>query len=121
MFLLVDSHARKSLVTLAPWITVAIVASPHLVRLVQHNFLPFTYAATQSYPRRNWYDHFLHPAEFALSQFVFLIPSFAILSPLIGSRQRKIDSIDDVVVSNNPWFDNFDRRIIAWLTVRPPH
>src|SRR5690242_7742494 len=47
LFLLYDREARKALATPGPYIAVAvalITVAPHLVWLVQHDFLPFAYA-----------------------------------------------------------------------------
>ena len=47
LFGLFDRDARKSLATPGPWLAIAValvVMAPHLVWLVQNDFLPFTYA-----------------------------------------------------------------------------
>ena len=53
-----------------PWIaaTVAlIVMAPHLVWLVQNDFLPFAYADMRAAPARGLADHVLRPLVFAVA------------------------------------------------------
>ena len=58
-------QARKVLATPGPYIAVAIALvtmAPHIVWLVQNNFLPFTYAEHRALPSRGLIDHIWHPA-----------------------------------------------------------
>src|SRR5947209_5415686 len=74
VFALVDRDARKALATPGPYVAAAvalIVAAPHLVWLVQNDFLPFAYAEHRAVLPRGWYDHLWHPFEFAVSQLFF--------------------------------------------------
>ena len=51
LFLLFDRDARRTLATPGPWIAVAValvVMAPHLVWLVQNDFLPFAYAEARA-------------------------------------------------------------------------
>ena len=62
-----DRDARKSLATAGPWLAAAIaliVALPHLVWLVQNDFLPFAYVSARAQPPEGLFDHILHPSEF---------------------------------------------------------
>ena len=48
LFLLLDRDARKALATPGPWIALVValaVMAPHLLWLVQNDFLPFAYAS----------------------------------------------------------------------------
>ncbi len=112
LFILLDRDARKTLATPGPYLAavVAIVTmAPHLVWLVQNDFLPFTYAEHRALPSRGLIDHIWHPLQFAVSQVFFLIPSALIALPLFVPRRSA-----DVPASNA-----FDIRILTWLAFGP--
>ena len=112
---LIDEDARKSLATPGPYLAVAaalITTAPHLVWLVQNDFLPFAYAEHRALPSRGLIDHLWHPAQFAISQLFFLIPSLLIAMPLFFPRAR--DGAPPVANA-----DAFDRRIVTWLAFGP--
>jgi len=116
LFALVDRDARKVLSTPGPWIAVAvalIVAAPHVVWLVKTDFLPFGYAEHRAILPRGWYDHLWHPAQFAVSQLFFLIPSLLIAGPLFFPRRKASEQ------PAAPQADAFDRRILTWLAFGP--
>ncbi len=115
LFLLVDRDARAALKTPGPYIAAAValvVAAPHLVWLVQNDFLPFKYAEHRAVLPRGWYDHLWRPLQFTISQAFFLVPSLLIALPLIWPRRR-----GDAPVALAA--DAFDRRIVAWLAFGP--
>lgn len=115
LFLLVDRDARQSLVTPGPYVAAAVaiaVMAPHLVWLVQNDFLPFAYAEHRALPSRGLIDHVWHPLQFTLSQLFFLVPSLLIALPLFWPRKR-----DDEPPVQQP--DAYDRRIVAWLAFGP--
>jgi 4-amino-4-deoxy-L-arabinose transferase-like glycosyltransferase len=90
LFVLADRDARKCLATPGPYIAAAvslIVMAPHLVWLVQNDFLPFAYAEHRAVLSRGWHDHLWHPLQFAASQLFFLIPSLLIALPLYWPRR----------------------------------
>ncbi|HEU4661277.1 MAG TPA: glycosyltransferase family 39 protein [Pseudolabrys sp.] len=115
VFVLVDRDARKTLATPGPYIAVAtalIVMAPHLVWLVQNDFLPFAYAEHRAVPARGLLDHFWHPLQFAVGQLFFLLPAILIAVPLFTpSRSDEPSPVIDA--------DAFDRRIVAWLAFGP--
>lgn len=116
LFLLVDREARTALMTPGPYVAAAvalIVMAPHLVWLVQNDFLPFAYAEHRAELARAWYDHLLHPLEFAVGQLFFLIPSLLIAAPLFWPR-RKADEPATASAA-----DAYDRRIVGWLAFGP--
>lgn len=116
VFALVDDDARKCLATPGPYVAALValvIAAPHLLWLVQNDFLPFAYAEHRAVLSRGWYDHLWHPLQFALSQLFFLLPSLAIAAPLFIPR-RAAD--EQVVVSQA---DAYDRRIVTWLAFGP--
>ena len=86
--------------------------APHLVWLVQNDFLPFAYAEHRALPSRGLIDHLWHPVQFAVSQLFFLIPSLLIAVPLFFPRAS--DGEPPVAKA-----DAFDRRIVTWLAFGP--
>jgi 4-amino-4-deoxy-L-arabinose transferase-like glycosyltransferase len=112
LFVLLDRDARKSLATPGPYVAaaVALVAmAPHLVWLVQNDFLPFTYAEHRALPSRGLIDHIWHPLQFAVSQVFFLIPSALIALPLFVPRRNADTAAPEA----------FDMRIVTWLAFGP--
>lgn len=116
IFVLVDGDARKSLTTPGPYVAALvalIVMAPHLLWLVRNDFLPFGYAEHRAVLSRGWYDHLWHPAQFAVGQLFFLIPSLLIAAPLFIPRrtatEKPIASLADA----------YDMRIVTWLAFGP--
>ena len=112
LFVLIDRDARKMLATPGPYVAAAVALvtmAPHLVWLVQNDFLPFTYAERRALPSRGLIDHIWHPLQFVVSQTFFLIPSALIALPLFVPR-RVVDA---------PASDAFDLRIVTWLAFGP--
>jgi 4-amino-4-deoxy-L-arabinose transferase-like glycosyltransferase len=111
LFTLLDPQARRAWATPGPYVglTVALlVAAPHIAWLFQADFLPFAYASHRAAAVRGWFDHILHPAKFLSSQIFFLVPSFAIATPLFWPRDGRKSSADP-----------FDRRIVTLLAFGP--
>jgi hypothetical protein len=112
LFLVVDRDARKALATPGPYVAAvaALTAmAPHLVWLVQNDFLPFAYAEHRALPSRGFIDHLWHPLQFGVSQAFFLIPSALIALPLFFPRREP----------QTAPVDEFDYRIVAWLAFGP--
>src|SRR6202163_1021265 len=89
LFLVIDRDARKSLATPGPYVALAaalVVMAPHLIWLLQNDFLPFSYAEHRALPSRGLIDHIWHPLQFTLSQAFFLLPSLLIALPLFYPR-----------------------------------
>ena len=111
-FILFDDNARKTLKTPGPYIAAGaalVIMAPHLVWLVQNDFLPFAYAEHRALPSRGVIDHVWHPLQFALGQAFFFVPSALIAIPLFFPRQR----------AKRPDVNAFDRRIVNWLAFGP--
>ena len=111
-FLVFDEDARKTLATPGPYIAAAVALvtmAPHLVWLVQNDFLPFSYAEHRALPSRGLIDHVWHPFQFALGQAFFLVPSVLIAMPLFFPRRR----------AESRGGDAFDRRIVTWFAFGP--
>jgi 4-amino-4-deoxy-L-arabinose transferase-like glycosyltransferase len=109
-FVLLDGTARQSLLTPGPYIALAaalVVVAPHLVWLVQSDFLPFAYADRRSSPAAGPLARVTQPLEFALSQVAFLLPSLLIAAPLMRSKGEAERA------------DAYDRRIVSVLAFGP--
>ena len=116
LFVLIDRDARKSLATPGPYVAAAtamVTMAPHLLWLVQNDFLPFAYAEHRALPSRGLIDHLWHPLQFAGSQLFFLIPSLLIALPLFYPRRAATEP--PVAMSA----DAFDRRIVTLLAFGP--
>ncbi len=116
LFVLIDRDARKTLATPGPYIaivTALITMAPHLVWLVQNDFLPFAYAEHRAVLPRGLIDHVWHPLQFAVSQLFFLVPSLLIALPLFWPRRHGND--EPIALGA----DAFDRRIVTWLAFGP--
>jgi 4-amino-4-deoxy-L-arabinose transferase-like glycosyltransferase len=114
VFLLLDRQARSALTTPGPYVAVAValvVAAPHLIWLVQHDFAPFRYADVRAAPARGLFDHLWHPLQFAIGQTVFLLPALLIAAPLVRRRAEKPPAASAS--------DAFDRRIVTLLAFGP--
>src|SRR5258706_466750 len=91
LFLLLDRDARRALKTPGPYVAVLVglcVALPHMVWLVQNDFLPFRYADARAAPVRGILDHVVHPLVFVVGQIVWLLPSGLIALPFVDPRYR---------------------------------
>ena len=91
LFVLIDRDARRSLATPGPYVAAAaalVVMAPHLVWLVQNDFLPLAYAEHRALPSRGLIDHVWHPFEFAFGQLFFLLPSLLIAIWLPSAQAR---------------------------------
>jgi 4-amino-4-deoxy-L-arabinose transferase-like glycosyltransferase len=118
LFLLFDRDARRALRTPGPWLGAALallIASPHLVWLVDNNFVPFHYVDVRSAPARGWFDHLLHPAIFAAGQLFFMLPALFIAAMFIWPRPSPSSATPNL----EPAADDFDRRIVTVIAFGP--
>ena len=116
LFVFIDRDARQTLKTPGPYVAIAVALvtmAPHLVWLVQNDFLPFTYAEHRALPSRGLIDHVWHPLQFAVSQLFFLLPSLLIAVPLFYPRRPPSEP------PVAPAADDFDRRIVTLLAFGP--
>ncbi len=116
LFVLLDREARQTLKTPGPYIALAaalVTMAPHLVWLVNNDFLPFTYAEHRALPSRGLIDHVWRPLQFAIGQLFFLLPSLLIAVPLLLPRSRA--GAPALAASA----DAYDRRIVALLAFGP--
>jgi 4-amino-4-deoxy-L-arabinose transferase-like glycosyltransferase len=117
LFVPFDPRARRALATPGPWLALVValvVASPHLIWLVQTDFEPFAYASHRATAVRGWFDHLWHPAVFTAGQIFFLLPSLFIAAALFWPKPKPLPAGAPVVV-----LDPFDRRIVALLAFGP--
>jgi 4-amino-4-deoxy-L-arabinose transferase-like glycosyltransferase len=116
LFMLFDAKARRALKTPGPWLALAVallIALPHVVWLLQTDFLPFAYASHRAAPVRGWFDHILHPAAFTASQIFFALPSLFIAAALFWPPGK-------TVPRPGPRAANaFDWRIVTLLAFGP--
>jgi 4-amino-4-deoxy-L-arabinose transferase-like glycosyltransferase len=120
LFALFDREARRTLVTPGPWIAVAVallVMSPHLIWLVQNDFLPFAYAEARAVQFKGALDYLTKPPRFLLSQLGFLLPSLLIAAPYLRRDVRApvLPAKSGLELAA----DAFDRRIVTLLAFGP--
>jgi 4-amino-4-deoxy-L-arabinose transferase-like glycosyltransferase len=116
LFLLFDRDARAAWRTGGPYLALAValvVMAPHLVWLVQNDFLPFAYASARAAPTRGLLDHVVHPVAFAVGQVAFLIPALLIAATLLWPRGK------GPATQVGAAADAFDRRIVTLLAFGP--
>ena len=94
LFMLLDREARRRLAAPGPWVAAAVallIMAPHLVWLVQNDFLPFHYAEARALPVRGPFDHLLRPVQFLGGQLFFHHSGAGDRGPafLAAERQQK--------------------------------
>ena len=112
LFMLLDRQARSNFATPGPYVAMIVafvIAAPHLLWLVNNDFLPFRYAEARAAPSRGWFDHVWHPFQFAIYQLGFMLPALAIALPLFLPRTKSVPAAVDA----------YDRRIVALLAFGP--
>ena len=115
LFMLLDRQARRRLAAPGPWVAAAVallIMAPHLVWLVQNDFLPFHYAEARALPVRGPLDHLLHPFQFLGGQFFFILPALVIAAPLFWPPNKNKNAPSAAA-------DAFDRRIVTLLAFGP--
>ena len=91
LFTLIDRDARAVLARPGPWLAAAItllIMAPHILWLVQNDFLPFAYADMRAAPARGLLDHVWRPLVFVGGQLFFALPALAIAAPLVWPRPK---------------------------------
>jgi 4-amino-4-deoxy-L-arabinose transferase-like glycosyltransferase len=113
LFLLLDPDARRQMAGPGPWVAAAVallVMAPHLIWLVQNDFLPFAYAEARAVPPQGLLDHLTNPLEFLGAQAFFLLPTLVIAAPLFWRAEKP---------APRGKADAFDRRIVTLLAFGP--
>ena len=122
LYVLVYPEARKSLLTIGPWLAALvclILLIPHVLWLVETNFLTFQYAASRSKGADGWIDHVFNPVHFLGAQignhaglFVVVVAGFG-LSSLKAFRNRLAEA-------NNQRNRNSDQdKFLLWFAFLP--
>ena len=120
LFALFDRDARKALATPGPWLAVAValvVMAPHLVWLVQNDFLPFAYADARAVQFKGALDYLIKPPRFLLSQLGFLAAVAADRGALSAARRARAGTAGQSELELSA--DAFDRRIVTLLAFGP--
>jgi 4-amino-4-deoxy-L-arabinose transferase-like glycosyltransferase len=115
LFALFDRDARKALATPGPYVAAAValaVTAPHLLWLVQNDFLPFGYAEARAVHFKGPLDYLIKPPKFLLSQLGFLVPSLLIAAPYLRRDAKAPQGASCPA-------DAFDRRIVTLLAFGP--
>lgn len=118
LFLLFDRDARRAWRTPGPWLGIALallIASPHLVWLVENHFVPFNYVDVRSAPARGFFDHILHPAFFAAGQLFFMLPTLFIAAMYVWPGPANSSPL----TRDNGFADAYDRRIVSVIAFGP--
>jgi 4-amino-4-deoxy-L-arabinose transferase-like glycosyltransferase len=140
VFLLFDRDARPALRTPGPWLAAGVallLTAPHLIWLVQNDFAPFHYVDARAAPARGFFDHILHPLEFAAGQILFMLPLLLIAAMWMWPRSAAgvpflsvgsgwgwgLRSSAPAAATTAPrgeyGADDFDRRIVTVLAFGP--
>jgi 4-amino-4-deoxy-L-arabinose transferase-like glycosyltransferase len=115
LFMLLDARARKTLTTPGPWIAAAaaaVVMAPHIVWLLQNDFLPFAYVDARATHFHGVLDYIVKPPWFSLLQLGHLLPSLLIAAPYLRRDVRADEPLPGVA-------DEFDCRIVSLLAFGP--
>jgi hypothetical protein len=91
--------------------------APHLVWLMQNDFLPFTYADARAVQFKGFMDYLVKPSRFVLTQLGVLLPTLLIAAPYLRRDVRAPETAvqSELEVSANA----FDHRIVTLLTFGP--
>jgi 4-amino-4-deoxy-L-arabinose transferase-like glycosyltransferase len=132
LFLLIDPRARRCLATPGPYLAAAVslvIMAPHLVWLVQNDWLPLKYVASRAKETSGLIDHLAHPAVFTAAQLFWLLPAFIIALPLYRrSGQANVIKSEGIKAEETKGgekkaggakADGYDRRIIGLLAFGP--
>jgi 4-amino-4-deoxy-L-arabinose transferase-like glycosyltransferase len=120
LFALFDRDARKRLRTPGPWLAIFVamaVMAPHLIWLVQNDFLPFGYAEARAVQFKKATDYLVKPVGFLLSQLGFLLPSLLIAAPYLRRDVRAPETVEKSELEMLA--TEFDRRVVTLLAFGP--
>ena len=137
LFLLFDREARPALRTPGPWLAMALallLLQPHVVWLLQNDFVPFHYVDARSAPARGFFDHILHPVSLPAARSSFCCRTLFIAAMFVWPRPAALRSFRWEAVGagdretrrhagggddRRPGADAFDRRIVTVLAFGP--
>tara|TARA_B100000029_G_scaffold459465_1_gene489596 strand:- start:1191 stop:2552 length:1362 start_codon:yes stop_codon:yes gene_type:complete len=81
----------KVLISLIPFF---LVLSPHIIWLIDNNYVTITYALNRTVDPENLFDHLTNPIIFLVKQFGILVPFFLLFLLLAKKIQPKINLKD---------------------------
>ena len=122
LFLLFDRDARPALRTPGPWVSAIlalVLTVPHLEWLIQNDFVPFRYVDMRSAPARGFFDHIVHPLQFAAGQIFFMLPLLVIAAMWVWPRPSPARTGSPGQGGTDYAADGFDRRIVTVLAFGP--
>ncbi len=112
LFVLINARARQSLAAPGPYVAIAValvVIAPHVVWLVDNDFLPLRYVGTRLTPFSGVAGHLTGPMFFATGQLFWLLPAIVIALPLLARPHER-----DAFAA-----DGYDRQILTLLAFGP--
>lgn len=112
--MLFNIQARKKILTAGPYIALAIctaLLAPHIIWLVQHDFLPMTYTQSRIIHDEHGLLHIiLEPIIFTASQIGLLLPMIIMATLLCGFKRNK---------NATNFIQGFDKDFLVFVTFGP--
>jgi hypothetical protein len=96
-----------------------VLTAPHLVWLVQNDFVPFHYVEARAAPVRGFFDHIVRPLQFAAAQILFMLPLLFIAAMWVWPRRAAASTIPAAQGAKDFAAVDFDRRIVTVLAFGP--
>lgn len=113
LFLVAHPTARRSLKQVGPYAALfvcVLVMTPHIMWLIQHDFLSLRYFVEQTSQQGSWSGwkaHVFYPVRFTLNQLLVLTPVLLILIPCFLGEKRPL------------WISRFDKQFLVWSAFSP--
>jgi hypothetical protein len=89
--LVFNRDARRAWRTPGPYLAAAIIVAifaPHVIWLMNNDFMPLRYAMERADRAGHWTDHFVNPLIFCAKQAPVVLPILLFTNPLVGWRCR---------------------------------
>lgn len=89
LYALVILSARRCLGTAKPYaaaLVALILFAPHVLWMIETDFLTLRYASARTNPAEHLLDHLLHPLDFLFGQIAALAPALAIVGAATGAN-----------------------------------
>lgn len=113
LFLMVQPSTRRFLKQSGPYVAVLVcllVLLPHMIWLIQHDFLPLRYFVEQTSQQgiwSGWKAHVFYPTRFTLNQLLVFTPVLLIFIPCFLSEKRVLN------------LSRFDKTFLVWSALSP--
>lgn len=91
IFIITHQATRNLFASCKPYLAGALFAAlsaPHALWLIDHDFLPFTYALSRSEEAKDMLEHLYFPFRFTLTQILDMLPMIALVFMLLNVRLR---------------------------------